>query len=351
MITLYPEDCKGLSRRDFLKKTGTGLLALLFLPLVKESASLSAADLPHQQGRILNNQTTLYNRPSFSGELIQMYWQDLIVPITGITVGDDEPSYNRVWYEINHQGYIHSGSVQPVDTILNPVRRRVPRIGRLAEITVPFTDAVWTPKVPGRIAYRLYFGTTYWVNGVFEDENGKIWYRIPDDKWEMSYYAEARHLHLIHSTEIAPISPEVPPEAKRLEIHLEEQMVMAFENDQAVFMTRAATGAKFRDGDFRTPKGQYITNRKRPSRHMAAGDRAAPNSYDLPGVPWVSYLTKSGIAFHGTYWHNDFGSPRSHGCINVSSEAARWIYRWTLPQVPIDESYWSEETGTAVMVV
>ena len=115
-------------------------------------------------------------------------------------------------------------------------------------------------------------------------------------------------------------------------------------------MTRAATGAQFSDGDFRTPKGQYVTNRKRPSRHMAAGDRAAPNSYDLPGEPWVSYLTKSGIAFHGTYWHNDFGNPRSHGCINVSSEAARWIYRWTSPHVPINEIYWSEQTGTVVTV-
>jgi len=350
MTTLFPDDCKKLSRRDFLKRTGTGLLACLFLPVLKETERLISNPLPHRQGRILSNQATLYDQPSFSGKMLQMYWQDLIVPITGITVGAEEPSYNRVWYEINHQGFIHSGSVQPVDTMLNPVRRRIPTVGRLAEITVPFTDTVWSPKTPGRIAYRLYFGTTYWVNGVFEDDSGKIWYRIPDDKWEMSYYAEGRHLHLINSEEIAPLSPGIPPEAKRLEIHLEDQVVMAYEGDQPVFMTRAATGAQFSDGDFRTPKGQYVTNRKRPSRHMAAGDRAAPNSYDLPGVPWVSYLTKSGIAFHGTYWHNDFGNPRSHGCINVSSEAARWIYRWTSPHVPINEIYWSEQTGTVVTV-
>jgi len=50
---------------------------------------------------------------------------------------------------------------------------------------------------------------------------------------------------------------------------------------------------------------------------MARGNLAA-NGYDLPGVPWNSYITEEGIAFHGTYWHNNFGKPRSHGCINLT---------------------------------
>jgi lipoprotein-anchoring transpeptidase ErfK/SrfK len=138
---------------------------------------------------------------------------------------------------------------------------------------------------------------------------------------------------------------------KRLEVRLAEQLVVAYEDNQPVFMARAATGAKFSNGDFRTPPGEYITNRKRPSRHMASGDRAAANSYDLPGVPWVCYITESGIAFHGTYWHNDFGKPRSHGCINVSSDSARWIYRWTFPSVSLDKQTHNDETGTFVQVI
>jgi lipoprotein-anchoring transpeptidase ErfK/SrfK len=126
---------------------------------------------------------------------------------------------------------------------------------------------------------------------------------------------------------------------------------MAYEDHDVVFMTRTATGARFSDGDFHTPPGHYQTNRKRPSRHMAAGDRAAPNSYDLPGVPWVSYLTKNGVAIHGTYWHNDFGRPRSHGCINVSSTASHWLYRWTMPSVPLETDYWAEEIGTGVEAI
>ncbi|MEJ2353252.1 MAG: L,D-transpeptidase, partial [Anaerolineales bacterium] len=59
----------------------------------------------------------------------------------------------------------------------------------------------------------------------------------------------------------------------------------------------------------------------------------------------------SGIAFHGTYWHNDYGRPRSHGCINLTSRAAKWIYRWTLPVVPPDQQRVYEDFGTRVDVI
>ncbi|MBI3176443.1 MAG: L,D-transpeptidase [Chloroflexi bacterium] len=56
------------------------------------------------------------------------------------------------------------------------------------------------------------------------------------------------------------------------------------------------------------------------------------NGYDLPGVPWVSYFAGNGAALHGTYWHNDFGTPKSAGCINLRPQDARWLFRWTLPE-------------------
>jgi len=52
------------------------------------------------------------------------------------------------------------------------------------------------------------------------------------------------------------------------------------------------------------------------------------NEFDLPGVPWVCYISWTGVSFHGTYWHNNYGTPQSHGCINLTPEAAKWIYRW-----------------------
>jgi lipoprotein-anchoring transpeptidase ErfK/SrfK len=67
-------------------------------------------------------------------------------------------------------------------------------------------------------------------------------------------------------------------------------------------------------------------------------------------VPWVLYITKSGISFHGTYWHNDYGHPRSHGCINLTPQASKWLYRWTMPAVKPGKQFAYEEFGTAVHI-
>ncbi len=357
MRPLLKPDLQTISRREFLTLTGRFLGALLVLPLIdKRWLPASALQLDNENktthGRILSNNVGLYSKPSYSSKLQKMYWKDLVFPITAVTVGDEEPAHNRVWYELNGEGFVHSGSVQPVEVRNNPsVTTFIPRHGLLAEVTVPFTDAVWYPRRPDYVAYRLYYSSTHWVKGIYEDDDGKLWYRLWDDKWLFDFYADPNHLHIIGEDELTPISPEVDARDKRLEILREDQTVVAYEDDQPVFMTKAATGAHFSDGDFTTPEGVFHTNRKRPSRHMAAGDRAAPNSYDLPGVPWVCYLTKSGISFHGTYWHNDFGKTRSHGCINVTSEAARWIYRWTLPEVPFEKETYTEKTGTRVDVI
>ncbi len=112
--------------------------------------------------------------------------------------------------------------------------------------------------------------------------------------------------------------------------------------------TKISSGRKFDDGTFWTPEGGFVTFRKRGSRHMAAGNLAT--GYDLPGVPWVCYITDDGVSFHGTYWHNDFGAPRSHGCVNMTPAAAKWLYRWTSPVVPAEEQEVWVSYGTEVNI-
>lgn len=369
-----------LSRREFLQWSGRGLAGMFTLALLEKMegkerlipAQESIAPLSNnsafpmgntlfadsevpEKGRVLDNTLSIYSRPSFSSTLVNMYWRDLIFPINGVTIGDQYPAHNRVWYLINNnEGYAHSGKVQPVALRYNKPMTKFTKQGMLAEVTVPYTDAVKDPNVkvkPTRFVYRLYYSTVHWILDVITDKEGQKWYRVRDDKMKMEYYVNAEHLSPIAPEALAPISPHVPAKDKRLEVRLGEQVVVAYEGSQAVFMALTASGGRFIDGDYTTPKGRYMTNRKRPSRHMASEDLAAPTAYDLPGVPWVSYLTLSGISFHGTYWHNDFGKPRSHGCINLSPAAARWIYRWSNPPVPYGEHTWSKEEGTQVDVV
>jgi len=332
-----------LSRRDFLKLTGYGLMGMVLpqipLPQPDEFSNL--------QGRVLDRTVWSYEAPDLKSARRKLYWRDLVFPISNTAVGVDETAYNRVWYEVEEGGYVYSGSVQPVRTLLNQPQQ-ISLKGALGEVSVPFTDARLEPDGGAEMVYRLYYETVHWVKASgISPVDGSAWYYLLDDKKEQFYCVPAEHIRLIPDLELAPLSPQVPNEAKRIEVRLDDQMVLAYENETLVFATRAATGGRLRSGTYTTPSGDFLTFHKRPTRHMAAGDIAA-SGFDLPGVPWVLYITKSGISFHGTYWHNDYGRPRSHGCINLTPQAARWLYRWTLPTVPPDKPLAYGYVGTQV---
>jgi lipoprotein-anchoring transpeptidase ErfK/SrfK len=101
-----------------------------------------------------------------------------------------------------------------------------------------------------------------------------------------------------------------------------------------------------------TPLGELNTHWKTISQHMAGG--TARSGYDTPAVSWATYVHGDGVAIHAAFWHNDFGSPRSHGCINCRPEDAKWIFRWSTPYISLEQSEmrmtWPDH-GTVVKVV
>jgi lipoprotein-anchoring transpeptidase ErfK/SrfK len=344
-------DIRQMSRREFLKLSSASMLSLLAL----SQPSLAYAETGFLQssttslGRITTESVPLYDQPSLDGNIIRVLWKDLVLPITKVTMGSGEPAHNRVWYEFNGEGYVHSGSVQPVVIALNNPVTSVPKKGVLAEVTVPYTDATWNPLFKKLIAYRLYYSTTHWILDVLQDAQGVVWYEVLEDFFKFKYYVNASHMRIVQPDEISALSPSVPATEKRIEVMLEEQIVIAYEGDSQVQMLRCSGGTK-RNNLSLTPTGSFTTYYKRASRHMVDGNRASANSFDLPGVPWVSFIDEHGISFHGTYWHNDFGRPRSHGCINLPSEGAKWIFRWTLPAVPYEDQLAYELSGTQVQI-
>ena len=366
-----PSGLKLINRRDFLKLgtvSLTAALGLVFPPIRNlslildqvfgtylpngflQSGYLVGSLSPDQQGRVLEPSVNVYDTPSFTGNRVNNYYLDTVLPITGITIGKSEEFFNTVWYQVGGEGFVHSGVLQPVFTLTNPIITQIPPDGTLAEVTVPFTDAHWDPGREEPVAYRFYYATTYWVTELVQDFEGNQWYGVKDDKWEYTYYVIAQHLRLIPPEELKPISTDVPAYQKRIEVYIPQQVMIAYEYDHPVFMARIASGAVFSNGDYSTPTGRHMTFHKRASRHMARGNLAA-NGYDLPGVPWNSYITEEGIAFHGTYWHNNFGRPRSHGCINLTPQASKWLYLWTKPDVPPEHEGIYEKTGTIVDII
>jgi L,D-transpeptidase catalytic domain len=336
---------ESLSRRGFLRLGGMSLLSLA-LPLRWARPRLELAD--PDLGRVLETTLDVYRAPSFDAVRTFRLEFDELINLVGAVVGDRFPEHNRIWYEAEGLGFVHSSSIQPVRAVPNQPLRSVPRSGALMEVTLPWVDAYWEPKKDPPRAYRFYYETVHWVQGMARDEKDRLWYRIYDDRIAKSYFVPAEALRHIDLPELTPISPDVPVEDKRIEVDLTRQWIQCFEGSTLVFTSRVSTGARLDTGDYWTPPGEFVTFRKRGSRHMSAGNLA--NGYDLPGVPWVSYITQEGISFHGTYWHNDFGFPRSHGCINMTPQASKWLFRWTHPLVPthLDE-LWSD-VGTQVTI-
>jgi len=321
----------------------------IFLPNLSLGVP-QADDFENLQGRVTERTVWAYETPNFKSKRKKLYWHDLVIPLHNSTIGEDETAYNRVWYETADGGYIYSGGLQPVRTILNEPQS-ISLKGALGEISVPYTDAFESLEPNAKTMYRLYYETVHWINAsAISSVDGSKWYYILDDKFKVYYYVRAEHMRLITPEEVAPLSPNISNADKRVEVRLNEQMVLAYESNNLVYATRASTGGRLRSGTYTTPDGEYKTFHKRPTRHMAAGDIAS-SGFDLPGVPWVLYITQSGISFHGTYWHNDYGRPRSHGCINLTPQAAKWLFRWTTPTVPIDKEFVYGFVGTRVDIL
>ncbi len=333
-----------ISRRDFLKLSGYGMLGM-FLPELPRFFQQEQIT----QGRVIDTSLWSYEEPTKKSKRVKNYWRDLVVPITNTTVSEDEAAHNRVWYEVEGKGYVYSGSIQPVRTILNEPQH-ISLKGALGEVSVPFTDAFLEPDTSSEPLHRLYYESVHWVKASAIHADGTLWYALLDDKTGEYYYAPGKHIRLIPDVELAPIAEQIPDVLKRVEVRLKDQLLMAYEGNRLVFATRVSTGGRLRSGTYTTPAGEYITYHKRPTRHMARGDLAS-SGFDLPGVPWVTYIKENGISFHGTYWHNDYGRARSHGCINMTPQAAKWLYRWTTPSVPPEKELVYGHVGTRVEIV
>jgi lipoprotein-anchoring transpeptidase ErfK/SrfK len=126
----------------------------------------------------------------------------------------------------------------------------------------------------------------------------------------------------------APATGSAKPQ-KSIVISISQQMLWAYKGKQIVLNSYVSTG---RTG-FDTPVGSFAVLTKLPSQTMEGV--IGGEYYNVPDVPWVLYFTNSGHALHGTYWHNSFGTPMSHGCVNLPLDVAAWLYDWAPIGTPV----------------
>lgn len=122
---------------------------------------------------------------------------------------------------------------------------------------------------------------------------------------------------------------------KHIEVDLSAQRLYAFEGDRKVFDFLISSGKWGR-----TPTGTFRIWSKYRYTKMSGGNKELGTYYYLPNVPYVMFFSNSevaasrGFSLHGTYWHNNFGHPMSHGCVNMKTEEVEQLYYWATPTLP-----------------
>jgi hypothetical protein len=350
------------SRRAFLKLSAVGAGSALFQRsfLTRELLNFPEAE---KLGRVCYGRWDLKSRPDFEAATVGQVYDDQVVVWLREVVGPwSIYRSNKRWIE-TPEGYLWGAYIQPVKNLLNMPLTELPQTGlgqgMWVEVTVPFVDVSLVNPPPRHPAFRyrydnqlplrFYYSQILWVDRVRTNTSGEIEYRINEIYGNRGdiFWADARAFRPISADEIAPISPEVTDKRIVVDINTRRQVLSCFEGNREVYYCRVSSGQKAGS----TPLGTFSIWRKLISLHMEGGTAVA--GWDVSGVGWTNLFTSNGVAIHSTYWHNNFGEPESNGCLNVSPEDAKWIFRWTNPGVPYDpgEKTITDYSSTKVSVI
>jgi lipoprotein-anchoring transpeptidase ErfK/SrfK len=338
----------GISRRSFLKLGGMGLGGLALRPW--QSVIRQGVEWPEHTmlGRTLAR-LDFKSRPSEDSQTLETVYDDEIVVWEKEVIGEPYPMYptNRRWIQTS-RGYLPAPMVQPVRYEPNAPMTELPVTeegrGTWAEVTVPYVDFVLENAKPisellkEGTRYRFYYRQLYWIDDIRTASDGSVYYRAIEKHGSPGdvFWTPAAAFRPVSAEELSPIRPDVAD--KRVVIDLSRQTLSCYEGNSEVHFCRISSGAKY-DAfgnpveHWSTPLGlNHVINRKYVSLHMAGGSSAS--GYELLAVSWTSIFASGGVAIHSTYWHNNYGEPMSHGCVNAAPADARFGYLWSNPAVP-----------------
>jgi lipoprotein-anchoring transpeptidase ErfK/SrfK len=147
---------------------------------------------------------------------------------------------------------------------------------------------------------------------------------------------------------------ETTEDEKVIKIDLTGQRLFMYEGDEVIDYFIISSGKWGR-----TPTGEFRIWSKFKYTKMSGGSRALRTYYYLPNVPYTMFFYNDeipmhrGYGIHGTYWHDNFGVPMSHGCINMKTEDAKTVFEWAKPEVEEDKNSIRasrEDPGTKVII-
>jgi lipoprotein-anchoring transpeptidase ErfK/SrfK len=242
---------------------------------------------------------------------------------TALKVSDQ----GRSWWRTSRGGYIEA----------HKVFRRSPKSVQLG-VVLPegtgfpfgFVDddkaAVFEKGADGKLRFARSLPYRTFVGGVEELViDGKSYVRTADETY-------------VRTSDLRMAEPQPLPEAlggidRWIDVDLSKQLLVAYEGERPVYTTLVSTGRKgTTEEPFETPKGTFRVQTKHISSSMD-GNTASDGNYSIQDVPWAMFFDGN-YALHGAFWHDGFGSRRSHGCINLAVGDARWLFWWVGPDLP-----------------
>lgn len=204
-------------------------------------------------------------------------------------------------------------------------RISVPRFQGVALSHTPSKPFAWilsnveTRSAPGadqpKTGRWMYRYEMVWVHDV-ERIGDFDWYRVGPQDW-----VEQRLMAVVRPD---TTRPEGVAADRWISINLYEQTLMVYEGGELVYATLVSSGLQ----GWWTRPGVFQVFEKHESDFMGGSFEADRSDYYyLEDVPWILYFDEA-RALHGAYWHNGYGYPRSHGCVNLALPDAQWLFNW-----------------------
>ncbi|MCS7221659.1 MAG: L,D-transpeptidase family protein [Anaerolineae bacterium] len=254
---------------------------------------------------------------------------------TEVLIYEEAPYEGETWYRIGVDRWVHGYWVRVTDSAFTRAAEML-SLGDAGEVNLPVGWVV-APSLHVRARPGVSSDNPP-IDQVLHNQPLRIletrrvgdanWYRIGEGRW-------------VHGGWVGVAWPRsrpagIRPHERWVGVSLREQTAVAYEGDVPVFAALVATGLPGTP----TVQGLFRTWWRVRWRKMSGG---RPGSYYyLEEVPWTCYFYR-GYALHGAYWHDAFGRPRSHGCVNFSLYDSWWIFQWSEvgdPRCPTVYVYW-----------
>ena len=274
--------------------------------------------LPLAYAYVVTNNVPVYAHPSQAAAGLPPI-RSLGAGYLWVSLASPDPIYQdgQAWYLINANEYVRADHL----AIYRPSAFQ--GVALPAQPDKPFAWMVFSAQVsaapgdaPAQDAPLL---SRYTPVTIYEEQQvgDWMWYRVGENQW-----VEQRNVGMVKPS----ARPEgVGPAEKWIEVNLFEQTLAAYEGDRMVYATLVSSGLPW----WKTETGLFRIWTKVKMSKMSGRD-GYPDYYHLEDVPWTMYFYNS-FALHAAYWHDRFGFPHSHGCVNLAPKDAKWLFDWTTP--------------------